>query len=116
MSNELTNTVNTTESIRKDRFWILLDDTMHMRSMRREIYVVCRDYRVPLFTVWIDCDLNIAKARLSQRNQLHFQKVVDDASLERIVDQFQPPNPTFIFDRYFLRIDSNMEPIEERYE
>eukprot|EP01031_Cornospumella_fuschlensis_P036445 gene36445-44209_t len=67
---------------------IILDDNMHLRSMRRAIYVVCRDTGTPRLLVHCHATADVCYARNSRRDPT--RKVSDD-SFYRMVQNFQIP-------------------------
>ena len=75
---------------------IIVDDTMHHRSMRREVFVITRDHNVPLLTVWIQTDLTVALQRLRARTE--GERVSED-SFHRVCAQFERPDSSHICDR-----------------
>lgn len=81
---------------------VIVDDIMHLRSMRRQVYQIARDHEVPLLTLWINTCNDTARARNSQRPEGK-HRVVEEA-FEKIVRDFQPPNIEHIGDRTFLEI------------
>lgn len=80
---------------------------MHLRSMRREIYVITRDYSIPLLTLWLNIDPSIALERNRFRN-LYENGNVSEESFVRVSESFQPPDQSFIFDRYSVVIQSDV--------
>lgn len=89
---------------------ILIDDIMYLKSMRREIYVIARDKGIPVFTVWVKVDFEIAK----QRNLCRPMECrVSDAAMNRIFIGFEPPVSSLIFDRCNYTVNGSCEA---RYE
>jgi tRNA uridine 5-carbamoylmethylation protein Kti12 len=83
---------------------VVVDDLMYLRSMRREVYVLCRDRGAPLLVVWLKTDLEIALERNSHRMG---RQRIDAATVRRIATNLQPPDPAFIFDRNNIVVDGN---------
>jgi tRNA uridine 5-carbamoylmethylation protein Kti12 len=92
---------------------VIIDDNMYLRSMRREIYVTCRNMKVPSLTVWIKTDPEIAFQRNQFRNQFQSGNVSTE-SFQRICTSFQQPDNRFIFDRHSLVVSGDQEFTTER--
>lgn len=81
--------------------------------MRREIYVICRDYQIPFLILHFQCEIEIALQRIHERNsqiminEQNQNNLVSDESFHRIQSNFQIPNPQYICDRSCLLLDGN---------
>ncbi len=90
--------------------FIVVDDNMHLRSMRREIYVIARNYGLPHLTVFVDVPIQIALERNESRNSNEFSDLsgyIPSESFNRIADNFQVPSERFIYDRNLIKIESS---------
>jgi len=83
---------------------VLVDDIMYLSSMRREVYVLARKHLVPLVVVWVQTDLTTALARNSLRPAA--QKV-EDATISKILEQFEPPRASNVADRIHFCIETS---------
>ncbi len=81
---------------------IVIDDNMYLKSMRREIYVVARQARALLVTIWCQASITICR----DRNQCRDVDRVLQESFDRIAANFEEPNPKHIFDRHLAIVDS----------
>mmetsp|Transcript_84316 Transcript_84316/g.168819 ORF Transcript_84316/g.168819 Transcript_84316/m.168819 type:complete len:333 (+) Transcript_84316:83-1081(+) len=70
---------------------VVLDDTFHLRSMRREARRVARRAGAGLVVVWVDCPLNECLARNALRLEPPLGRRVPEASLRKTFDSLQPP-------------------------
>ena len=84
----------------------IVDDIMHLRSMRREVYVIARDRGVPVITVWINTDIETALARNRLRTG---REKIDEDAIWKIHNTLQPPDPVHVFDRHSFTVDGNGE-------
>lgn len=50
------------------RRFIILDDLFHLHSMRREIYVICRDAGIPLASIYLHIHPDVARERNALRS------------------------------------------------
>lgn len=82
----------------------IVDDIMHLRSMRREVYVLARDRGVPIISVWISADIETAFARNHLRTGA--ERIPED-TIMKIHSALQPPDPVHIFDRNSITVDGN---------
>lgn len=79
--------------------------------MRRQIYVLSRNYDVSLVTVWIRADLKTVIKRNKDRIGTHRVK---DVSIKTVFENFESPDQSDIFDRNSITIDSE-NLINDRY-
>lgn len=82
---------------------------MHLRSMRREIYVIARNYGLAFMTVYVNVSMQTALERNELRkfnSSCDISSYIPPESFSRIVDNFQPPNERFIYDRNMIKIES----------
>ena len=93
-----------TDSNRPKDSVLIIDDNMYMKSMRREIYVIARDSSAKLLCIWIDCSLDNA---IKRNNDRIGAGKISDESIFRINSLFEPPDPTNITDRHYIRVDAN---------
>jgi tRNA uridine 5-carbamoylmethylation protein Kti12 len=81
---------------------LVVDDTMHLRSMRREVYMRARDVShirnaaVTLLTVFVQTSAALTRTRNATRRGV--DRVADDA-MDRIEQTFEGPAESLIFDR-----------------
>jgi tRNA uridine 5-carbamoylmethylation protein Kti12 len=99
----LSNNINNNNDI------IIIDDIMYLHSMRREVYVLARDFSSKLLVVWVKLDFNIALERNNNRIK---EKIVNEKALLNIYNNFEIPSSNNICDRNFCIIDSS---IKQRY-
>ncbi|RYH04870.1 hypothetical protein EON65_46275 [archaeon] len=88
---------------------IIMDDNMHLRSMRRAIYVSCRDLLVPRLLIHCTASYDVCYARNNSREN---ENKVSDQSFHRLERSFQSPNERFIFDRPCFTIDTNSSSMD----
>ena len=93
-----------TESNRPKESVLIIDDIMYLKSMRREIYVLARDNCAKLLCIWIDCSLDNAIKRNNNRTGTG---KISEESIFRVNSLFEPPDPTYITDRHYIRVDAN---------
>lgn len=74
-----------TESI-KEYYLLLIDDTMHYKSMRKEIRTLARDNELGFFVTFFHSTLDSAILRNQNRNY-----VVDEKHLERMYGNLEAP-------------------------
>lgn len=84
---------------------IIIDDIMYLKSMRREIYVLARNNNIPLLTIWLNTSVDIAQARNNLRNET---SRVSDESFSKILENFEPPDQSYIFDRHYIEIHNDI--------
>jgi hypothetical protein len=89
---------------------VVVDDTMHLRSMRREVYALGRARGVPVVIIWLRAPLALALARNSTRAPAY---QVDEAAISRIHAALEPPDGSLVQDRCFLVVDADSEEEEE---
>ena len=58
--------------------YLILDDLFYLRSMRRDVYKVCRDHQVPIAIIHVNTPVSLAL----QRNRMRPlpQQIPDDVS------------------------------------
>ena len=80
----------------------VVDDIMYLKSMRRQVYVICRELSIPLLVVWLRCSLNLAQQRNADRaGKSH----VAEVAIEKLWRAMEPPDAAFICDRNNLTVD-----------
>ena len=89
---------------------VVVDDTMHLRSMRREVYALGRARGVPVVVIWLRAPLALALARNSTRVPAH---QVEESAIGRIHTAFEPPDGSLVQDRCFLVVDADSGEGEE---
>jgi len=89
---------------------VVVDDTKHLRSMRREVYALGRARGVPVVVIWLRAPLALALARNSTRAPAY---QVDEAAISRIHAALEPPDGSLVQDRCFLVVDADSEEGEE---
>ena len=83
---------------------ILVDDIMHLKSMRKQVFQLCRLHRAPLLTVYVSTPLEIAL----QRNRARIaETAVSEASLRKLFEEFEVPDARFVHDRHVVSIDTS---------
>lgn len=86
---------------------LIVDDIMYLRSMRREVYKLARQYSIPLLTIWVDTSMDIALYRNGTRQG---RQRIPDETIEKIHSRFEAPSTTgSIVDRYCMTIDGTSE-------
>ena len=86
---------------------ILVDDIMYLHSMRREMYVLARDYGAHhLLIVHVTTDIDVALARNAIRD---VSTKVDEESIRRMFDRFEQPNHKLVHEKHVVHIDTNNE-------
>lgn len=71
----------------REYYLLLIDDTMHYKSMRKEIRTLARDNEIGYFVTYFHSTLESAINRNQNRNN-----VVDKKHLERMFAVFEPPS------------------------
>lgn len=74
---------------------------MHLRSMRREVYVKARDQNLPLIVVWIQTPFHTAIARNESRDEA---SRVSEEAIHKINNDIHCPDRKYICDRNNLTI------------
>lgn len=87
---------------------ILVDDIMHLKSMRKQVFQLCRHHSVPLVTVCVSTSLTTALQRNQTRN---IDTTVSEESIRKLFDEFEVPDPRFVHDRHVIPIDTTHEPM-----
>ena len=82
---------------------VVVDDIMHLKSMRRQVYVLGRQRNVPVVVVTSNVELSTALARNALRTSPHR---VEDAAILRIHSHFEPPGSNTA-DRLHFTLDSS---------
>lgn len=82
----------------------IVDDVMHLRSMRRTVYKLVRTYRAPSVVVHVKTDLSIALSRNARRSGI--ARIPDDV-IKNLHDQFEAPSVKVISDRCYVVVDGN---------
>lgn len=82
---------------------IIVDDNMHRKSMRREVYVVARDEQVASMLVYCNASRETCELRNAQRER---DRVADE-SFANVCEQFEEPQSTRVFDRPLVVVDTN---------
>lgn len=82
----------------------IVDDVMHLRSMRRAMYKLARTHRAPSMVVHVKTDLSVALSRNARRSGI--ARVPDDV-IEKLHDQFDAPSVKAISDRCYVVVDGN---------
>lgn len=81
---------------------IIIDDIMYLHSMRREVYNVVRDRGGATVVVWVNTELAVALQRNSERAGA---ARLEEAAINKIAMDFEPPNSKHIADRIQLTVD-----------
>jgi hypothetical protein len=92
---------------------VVVDDTMHLRSMRREVYALGRARGVPVVVIWLRAPLALALARNSTRVPAH---QVEESAIGRIHTALEPPDGSLVQDRCFLVVDADSGEGEDEEE
>ena len=86
---------------------ILVDDIMYLHTMRREMYVLARDYGAHhILIVHVTADIEVALARNALRD---VSTKVEEESIRRMFDRFEPPNHKLTHEKHVVHIDANNE-------
>jgi tRNA uridine 5-carbamoylmethylation protein Kti12 len=84
---------------------IIVDDIMYLHSMRRAIYVICRDLSVHhLMIVRVVADLELAMSRNSSRPD---SRRISDETIRKIFSRFEEPNRSLVHERLNFVIDNS---------
>jgi tRNA uridine 5-carbamoylmethylation protein Kti12 len=84
----------------------IVDDIMHLRSMRRAVFKVARKYSVPLLVVWVKTDLTAALERNGRRRLNEGDRIPSEV-IQKLFEQFDEPSSKHICDRHCCTIDGN---------
>jgi tRNA uridine 5-carbamoylmethylation protein Kti12 len=76
---------------------VIMDDLMYLHSMRRDVYKLTRDHRIPQIVVHVETDLETALARNAARS---VSEHIPADVVTRLCLQMEAPNTTAIADRY----------------
>eukprot|EP00600_Ochromonadales_sp_CCMP1393_P010969 CAMPEP_0174999012 /NCGR_PEP_ID=MMETSP0005-20121125/1818_1 /TAXON_ID=420556 /ORGANISM="Ochromonas sp., Strain CCMP1393" /LENGTH=181 /DNA_ID=CAMNT_0016253693 /DNA_START=162 /DNA_END=703 /DNA_ORIENTATION=+ len=77
-----------------DRYFVVVDDIMHLKSMRRQVYTIARDNgNLPVITIWMNTDIDTAIERNRCRKGIE--------TIGKIHASLEPPDPVMIFDRHY---------------
>ena len=86
---------------------ILVDDIMYLHSMRREMYVLARDYGAHhMLIVHVNADIHVALARNAIRD---VSTQVEEMSIRRMFDRFEQPNQKLVHEKHVVHVDANNE-------
>jgi tRNA uridine 5-carbamoylmethylation protein Kti12 len=84
---------------------IIVDDIMYLHSMRRAVYVICRDLHVHhLMIVRVVADLELAMSRNSSRPD---SRRISDETMSKIFACFEEPNRSLVHERHSFVIDNS---------
>ena len=78
------------------KFTVIVDDIMYLRSMRRQLYVLGRQHAVPLAVVWVQTSLPTALARNAAREA---GRRIPEATIAKLHEHFEPPSRLHSADR-----------------
>jgi tRNA uridine 5-carbamoylmethylation protein Kti12 len=81
---------------------VIVDDLMHLHSMRRDVYKLTRDLQVPQVVVHVKTDLTTALERNALRNAT---ERIPDEVVTRLYHQMEEPNTAAIADRHNCTIN-----------
>ena len=84
--------------------YVVVDDNMYLRSMRRQVYNLTRDTKHALLTVHVTCELDVARERNQTRDGI---ERVAERSFDNIIQDFQVPNSRHICDRNLIEVKSD---------
>lgn len=79
-----------------EKFAVVVDDIMYLRSMRRQLYVLGRQHAVPLAVVWVQTSLPTALARNAAREAL---RRIPEATIVKLHSHFEAPSRLHTADR-----------------
>lgn len=82
---------------------ILVDDIMYLRSMRKQVFQLCRRHAAPLVTVYVRTSLDVALERNRNRQAGAF---VHEETLRKLFDEFEALDTRFVQDRHVVTIDN----------
>ena len=84
---------------------IIVDDIMYLHSMRRAIYVICRDLNVHhLMIVRVFANLELAMSRNSSRMN---SSRISDETMRKIFSRFEEPNKSLVHERHSFLVDNS---------
>lgn len=86
--------------------YVVIDDIMYLRSMRRQVYVIARDNHLPIICVHVDTPLSTALERNSHRDESAY---ITTSTISRIYEDLEPPDAKHICDRYSIRMNGDSE-------
>lgn len=93
---------------------VIVDDTMHYRSMRAECWKLARLCNAWYAQIYLECPFEICKSRNSARKGID---VVPESSLLRLYDIFEAPDDTkaakYPFDSFTLRVNTAETALEQ---
>ena len=84
---------------------IIVDDTMHLRSMRREVYVTAREEGHSIICIHVSINIELALSRNDQRPE---STRVDRTTLLRIFQSFQPLRPDLTAEKFQVTVDGTL--------
>ncbi|CAM9495190.1 unnamed protein product, partial [Ectocarpus fasciculatus] len=83
---------------------IIVDDTMHYHSMRRELYACSRDSRAAMRVVWLRCDVEVAVERDNARDA-----TLGEETVRKVHSMFEAPREEYIWERGYVTVDTTDE-------
>lgn len=93
---------------RHSKSLVLIDDIMYLRSMRKQIFILAKRKSIVMSILWLNAPLDTCLQQNAKRQQNEF---VEETTIKRIYDDFQPPSNKIVHDRLFHVI----EFIDNRY-
>ncbi|XP_031554254.1 L-seryl-tRNA(Sec) kinase-like [Actinia tenebrosa] len=82
---------------------LLVDDNMYYRSMRHEYFLLARKYGLGYMQVFIECPVNTALDRNSQRGN-----PIDRNTIVTMATKLEPPSPDkYPWEEYSMVLDAN---------
>lgn len=91
-----------------EKFAVVVDDIMYLRSMRRQLYVLGRKHAVPLAVVWVQTSLSTALARNAGRDAL---RRIPEATIVKLHSHFEAPSRLHTADRLSFVL-ANEAPVD----
>jgi tRNA uridine 5-carbamoylmethylation protein Kti12 len=98
--NPLSDSATPPENVKRNI--LVVDDIFYLKSMRKEIYVLCKRWNLLLSVFWLNTPLAVALGRNQARQPNHR---VDESTVLTMSQRFEPPDPKIMHDRYNLVLD-----------
>ena len=85
---------------------LLIDDIMYLRSMRRQIFVIARTAKIPILTIVVVVDKEIAIIR-NRKYNINNKNIIPDETITKLYNKFEIPDEKYIFDRNNIIFNNN---------
>lgn len=92
----------------EDFHFIIIDDIMFLKSMRKEIYKICVSFGLSssFQLVYFNCPLDLSLQRNLNRLKTASSYNVPEESIKKIYNNFSIPNQKHYFEKNFYEINS----------